>query len=478
MTKYFIYSFLTSIAFLMGLGGCVPTQIPSKSSSQVIPKNYSTSQDTSSIAKMNWREYFTDPNLIALIDTALKNNQELNITLQEIEISKNEIQARKGEYLPFVSLRGGLGFDKQGRYTRLGAVEHNLDIKPETKFPDPLPDFMVGAFASWELDVWKKLRNAKQAAIMRYLASIEGRNFMVTNLVGEIADSYFELMALDNLLEIIQQNIEVQSNALEIIKIQKEATKVTELAVRRFEAQLLNTKSLQFEVKQQIVEIENHINFLLGRFPQPIQRSSKGLVDLKPEQFVNAGIPSQLLTYRPDIRQAEMMLASAKLDVKVAKAQFYPIIGLIGGLGFQAYKPSLWLKSPESIIYSMTGELISPLINRNALKANYRSANARQIQAIYQYEQTVLNAYLEVSNQLNKLSNMEQSFQLKAEEVRMLNLSISISGSLFNSARADYMEVLMTQRDALEAKMDMIETKKQQLHAKVNIYRALGGGWK
>jgi outer membrane protein TolC len=133
---------------------------------------------------MQWRNYFTDADLIALIDTALRNNQELNITLQEIEISKNEIMARKGEYLPFVNIGGAAAIEKEGRFTRHGAVDEAVEMKPGKPIPKILPDFRIGAYASWELDVWRKLRNAKKAATLRYLSSIEGKNFMVTNLIG------------------------------------------------------------------------------------------------------------------------------------------------------------------------------------------------------------------------------------------------------------------------------------------------------
>src|SRR5690606_25832420 len=187
-----------------------------------------------------------------------------NITLQEIEISKNEIRSRKGEYLPFVDFGTGAGMEKEGRYTRHGAVDEQLEIKPGTAFPEPLTDYMFGAYASWEIDVWKKLRNAKKSAISNYLASVEGKNFMVTNLISEIADAYYELMALDNLLDIIEKNIELQTNALKVVKHQKEAAKLSQLAVNRFEAQLLNTQNLQYEIKQNIVETENRINFLTG----------------------------------------------------------------------------------------------------------------------------------------------------------------------------------------------------------------------
>lgn len=300
---------------------------------------------------------------------------------------------------------------------------------------------------------------------------------MVTNLIAEIANSYYELLALDNQLEIIKTNIDIQTNALEIVKMQKEATRVTELAVRRFEAQVLSTKSLQYSIQQKIVETENRINFLVGRFPQPVARNSQNFDSLVPTT-IYAGIPSQLLENRPDVKQAELNLAAAKLDVKATKANFYPSLGITAGVGYQAFNPSYLIKTPESLIYSIAGDLTAPLINRNAIKAMYFNANARQIQAVYDYERTILNAYIEVANQVSKISNLEKSYSLKSEQVQALTQSVTISNNLFKSARADYMEVLLTQRDALESRFELVETKMQQMNAMVNIYRALGGGWK
>jgi outer membrane protein TolC len=163
--------------------------------------------------------------------------------------------------------------------------------------------------------------------------------------------------------------------------------------------------------------------------------------------------------------------------VKVAKANFYPSIGIMAGIGFQAFNPAHLLKTPESLLFSLAGDLAAPLINKNAIKATYYSANATQIQAVYNYERTILNAYIEVANQLSKISNLENSYALKAQQVQALTESINISNELFKSARADYMEVLMTQRDALESRFELIETKQQQMNAFVNMYQALGGGW-
>ena len=473
--KLYKYVGIGCIAF--AYAACKVPVLVGKTENNTVPASYNNTQDSTNSATMQWRNYFTDPNLIALIDTALKNNQELNITLQEIEIARNEIQARKGEYLPFVGVKGGAGFEKVGRYTSRGASEANIEIKPGKETPDPLPDFLLGAYATWEVDIWHKLRNAKKAAVTRYLSTIEGKNFVVTTLIAEIANSYYELLALDNQLDIVKQNIDIQTNALEIVKLQKEATRVTELAVRKFEAEVLNTKSLQYDILQKITETENRINFLLARTPQPITRNAQAFGNALPGDM-HAGLPVQLLANRPDIKQAELELAAAKLDIQVAKAQFYPSLGISASIGYQAFNPAYLVRTPQSILYSLAGELVAPLINKNAIKATYYNANAKQIQAVYNYERTILNAYVEVANQLAKIGNLKSSYDLKAQQVEALTQSINISNELFKSARADYMEVLLTQRDALESKFELIETKKQQLNAMVNIYQALGGGWK
>lgn len=172
-----------------------------------------------------------------------------------------------------------------------------------------------------------------------------------------------------------------------------------------------------------------------------------------------------------------MELEAAKLDVKVAKANFYPSLGITAGLGLQAFNPTYLVEAPESMLYYLAGDIAGPLINRKAIKATYFNANSKQIQAVYEYERTILNAYIEVSNQLSNIVNLKNSYDLKAQQVQALTESIEISNTLFRSARADYMEVLLTQREALESKFELIETKMQQMSAKVRIYKALGGGW-
>jgi multidrug efflux system outer membrane protein len=456
--------------------GCSTPALLKRTENKTTPAQFPRQRDTVSVAKIPYSKFFTDPNLTLLIDSALKNNQEFNIVMQEINIAKNEIRARKGEYLPFLGIGAGAGVEKTSRYTRNGTVEANHDIIEGKEFPEPLPDFVAQARLSWEVDIWKRLRNAKTAALHRYLSSVEGRNFMKTQLIAEIASSYFELMALDNQLDILRQNIRIQQNALEIVKLEKASAKTTELAVRKFEAEVLKNQGRQYGIMQQIVETENRINFLVGRFPQPVARSSAGFTQLRPDS-VSAGLPSQLLFNRPDIRRAEQELIAAKLDVRVARANFYPALRLDAAIGLQAFNPAYLAKMPQSLMYSLAGDLMAPLINRNAIKANYYSASSRQVQSIYNYERSILRAHIEVVNQLANTSNLARSFELQSQQVQALVSSIDISTTLFKSARADYMEVLMTQRDALEARFDLIETKRQQMNALVNIYQALGGGW-
>ena len=476
MNKINFKRYIALLSFGLVVISCSPALTP-LAATKGVPESFDKKMDTTNTATMPWRTYFKDQNLINLIDTALKNNQELQITLQEIEIAKNDIRVRKGAILPQVTLGAGSGVEKVGRYTSQGAGDASTQIKPGKEMPDPLGDFKLGAYANWEVDIWKKLRNSKKAAVNRYLSTVEGKNFVITNLIAEVANSYYELLALDSQLEIVKKNIALQSDALEIVKVQKEAARATELAVQKFQAEVLASKSMEFDILQSIKETENKINFLLGQYPQEIKRDRSDLVKLLPNTLYY-GVPSQLLTNRPDIKQAEFELEAAKLDVKTARAEFYPSLDITASIGVNAFKPTYLFTFPESLLYSLAGDLVAPVINRNAIKAEYSSANSRQIQALYNYERTVLNAFVEVSTQMSRIDNLEKSYALKSQQVASMNRSIDVAGDLFKSARVDYFEVLMTQRDALESQLELIATKKEQFNSAITLYKVLGGGWK
>jgi outer membrane protein, multidrug efflux system len=178
----------------------------------------------------------------------------------------------------------------------------------------------------------------------------------------------------------------------------------------------------------------------------------------------------------PEQRASRKELSATKLDVMAARADFYPALRLTAGFGLNAYDASLLTETRASLLYNVAGDLVAPLINRNAIKAAY--ANAAQMQAVYDYERTVLTAYVEVSNQLSNIENLRNSYALRSQQVEALTSSITISNKLFRSARADHMEVLLTQRDSLGSRFELVETQKQRMSATVDAYRSLGGGWR
>lgn len=448
------------------------------SSDPPLPAAYPISDKAKSSALVGWREYFKDPNLTSLIGTALENNQELNILLQEIAVSKSEVLGRKGAIFPFLTFGTSVGLEKTARHTRDGAVEDNPanEIAAGKEIPDPLSNFGFVADFDWEVDIWRKLRNERDAAVLRYLATQEGRNFMITNIVSEIAQSYYELLAFDSQLAILKPMIEIQKSALEAVKLQKASAKVTELAVKRFEAEVLKNQSHLFEVQQQITVTENKINYLVGRYPRHVQRSSQGFEHLM-LTGIHSGLPAELLRNRPDVRQAELELVASGLEVKAAAARFYPSLNISAALGLQSFALDSAFNAPASVLYGAAANMVAPLINRSAIQAAFNGASARQVGAIYAYQQTVLKAYIEVVNQLAQIKNLNQAYVLKSQQVQALSDSISIAGQLFNNARAEYTEVLFTQRDTLEAKIDLVELKQQQLNAFVKAYKALGGGY-
>lgn len=459
------------------LQSCAIPATTSRVADPGLPAQYAqATTDGSSAATIDWSSWFEDQQLKALIDIALTNNQELAMLLQRIGMAANEVDARKGEYLPFVDIGVVADVDKVGRYTRNGAVEEQLHIREHEAFPDPLRNLQAGLHASWELDVWKKLRTATQAAALEYLASLEGRNLLTTVLVAEVANSYFELLALDNQLANLDQNLDIQRNALDVTRELLNFGRTTSLAVTRFEAEVRKNESERYAIQQDIVATENRLNLLLGRTPQPIARASDSLLQLEPKQ-VSAGLPAELLANRPDIRRAELELQAAALDIKVARANFYPSFALKAGVGLEAFDQRYLLETPASLMYGLSADMIAPLINRRAIAAELRNASAAQVEAAYEYELTVLTAFSEVSTQLSALDKLSRNYALKQQQVDALNSSVEVAGQLFASARADYLEVLLAQREALEARSELIDTKQQQLSAMVDLYRALGGGW-
>jgi outer membrane protein, multidrug efflux system len=439
-----------------------------------MPGDFNGMTSPGNSAQLGVSEFYQDPLLTSLVAQALSGNQELKILEEDVQLATNDVILRRGAYLPFGGLRAGAGVEKNSLYTPIGAVEKNLEYEPGKNFPEPLPNLLLSMDFLWQIDIWRELRNMRDAAIQRQSAAIERRNAFVTRMVAEIATNYYELMAADQRLQILDQIIGFQEQSLQVAKDFKAAGRDTELGVQRFQAEVQKNQSEKLIVRQQIVQAENRINFLRGTYPQPVERRSGNFLDVN-LQSVQMGIPAHLLQFRPDIRAAEHEVAAAGLEVAAARARFFPRLDLTATVGFEAFEPK-YLFDPEAFVGRIAGDLVQPLINFSAIKADYGSANARQLQAIYEYQRVVLNAFTDVVNYLAKAQNYGESVEVKKLQLGSLESSVSIATDLFQNARADYVDVLFSQRDLLEARTVLIETKQQQLAAIVAAYQALGGG--
>ncbi|MCA9065788.1 MAG: TolC family protein, partial [Planctomycetaceae bacterium] len=460
---------------LLTLSGCAIPGLRYAERGSVTPDTFHGVTDTQNSADLGFHAFFNDPSLTQLISEGLSRNQELKIRNQEIQIARNEIMARRGAYLPFVNVGAGGGFEKNSRFTPLGAAEEQLTYPGGGRFSDPLGKSGLSANLLWQVDLWGQLRTARQAAEQRYCEAIEARDYLITQLVAEIAENYYELAALDKRMVFLNQTIEIQQQSLQMAKDLKEAGRdTTELGVQRFLAEVRKNESQRLIINQQIIEVENRINFLAGRYPQPVDRMGWDFIQLD-SRMLNVGVPSELLRNRRDIRAAAREVAASGLDVYVAEANFYPRLDITAGVGFEAFNPR-FLFDPGAFVANAAGGLVAPLINKAAIRAEYSNANSRQLQAIYNYQQTVLNAFIEVVNETNKVANYRQSVAIKQEQVTAMERSVSIATDLFQAFRAEYVDVLFSQRDLLDARTVLIETKQEQLAAVINTYQALGGG--
>ncbi|HMI65347.1 MAG TPA: TolC family protein [Cyclobacteriaceae bacterium] len=477
------HSVCTVSAFLTlaGLYSCKISEPATSAIAPPMPDSFQRKRPDTTLeaARIPWNDFFDDPDLIALIDTAIKKNLDLKMAMQRIEMASAHARVSKGARLPSLSAVTSAAQRKFGEYTMdgIGNFDTNFsnNVGDDKHIAERLPDYYVGLQSAWEVDLWGKLRNQKRASVARFLASEKGKHLIMTSLVAAVAHYYYELLTLDNELEIIRQNIRLQETAVNLVNAQKLAGRANQLAVKQFGAQLLNTKSLEAQVNQEIVQNENQLNVLLGRFPQPIGRGNPILKQKLPKE-INAGIPSQMLIRRPDIQQAELELVAGNANVLAARAAFFPSLMLSSSLGFQAFNTAV-LFNPGSMAYSVLAGLSAPLFNRNMVKANYKQASAERLEVFFHYQKTVLTGFQEVVTGLKRIENLEVVSDLKEEEVGALQEAVAASKDLFIAGMASYLEVVMAQKSVLEAELELSVTRKEQFFSVIDLYKAVGGGW-
>lgn len=470
-----------ALSFVL-LAGCKVQQDSLPESSLSLPETYETAvlDSASNSSQIVWTEFFQDEELKSLIQAALENNQDNQQTLLKINAARATMLNAKRGILPAFSLNAGAAKRKFGEYTMdgVGNADTNLsdNVPADKKIPSPYKDFLVGAEFSWEIDVWGKLRSKKKAAVARLMASEEMSRNIQTWLISEVASNYYHLLALDQEIEVLEENIGLQELALQLITELKEGGKANQLAIDQFEALVLNTKALLQAKNRELKSAEYDLARLVGSLDFSLNRMDLDEA-ITIQNELETGLPSELIQNRPDLKEAEMQLEASKADVHAAKAAFYPSFNLFGMAGFNAFDFSKLFLSPGSGIYQFGAGLTAPIFNRREIRSLYEVAKTDQQIALLQYEKKTLNAYLEVLDLINQMDTYDQQLKMKQYEVSVLERAIEHSNTLFSVGYANYLEVINAQSRTLESAIELADLKASRLQANVKLYKALGGGW-
>ena len=430
----------------------------------------------SSIASLDWRTFFADEDLGRLIEQALAHNFDLQIALQRIEVARAQASRISGARLPEIGLVASASMRRFGDYTMDGAGNAATQIRPGERVPVHYPELFAGLQATWEPDLWGKLAKLGGAARARYLASLEGANLVVANLIADLAIAYYELLAVDEMLAITRESMAQQERMLGLMSIEKQAGRTTELAIQQFAAQLASTRALASSMAHQQRALENQLAILAGRLPAAISRT-RGLLEREVPSVLATGVPSELLRRRPDIRAAELAVQAAHYDVGAARAAFYPRLRITARLGYQAFNPKFLLSTPESLAYSLLGGLVAPLVNRSGIRAELEIANAMQLEAMARYQQVVIRSFAEVSTELFRIARLGEVVDQHRQKVTAIAETVTAADALFRAGRATSLEVLHAHQNTLQSRLELVGALRDRLVARVKLYKALGGGW-
>jgi outer membrane protein, multidrug efflux system len=418
--------------------------------------------EAASLADLPWWEAFRDPRLQELLQTALANNYDLRVAVARVEEARALAARARGAFFPSIGYQGDIA-----RRRASGEV-----IGVPTGQAPTTESFFVGLFtASWELDIWGRIRRQHEAARAQFFATEEARRGVLLSLVSTVAQAYFELLELDARLDIARRNTASFQGTFNLFRRRLEFGLASTLETARAEGALGSTAASIPQLESQIAAKENEIGVLLGRNPGPIPRGTPLFAQaVVPE--VPAGLPSALLERRPDLRQAEQQLVQANAQVGVATANFFPQLTLSGFGG--GVSPQL---EAFSHVWSLAAGLTGPIFQGGQILENYRAFVAAWEQAKLQYEQAVITAFQEVSS---ALTSLEKLVQVEAEQDRAVNAyvdSVRIANRRYTGGLASYYEVLEAQQLLFPAETQLAQVRANRLFAYVQLYRVLGGGW-
>ncbi|MFB6453776.1 efflux transporter outer membrane subunit [Chitinophaga sp. Hz27] len=425
----------------------------------------------SSIAGMEWRQFFTDPVLQALIDRAVKGNLDLQLAMKRVDASQQYLKQAKVAWAPSFTGNVSASTSFPSKNSLNGVSMTNFGLG------DHIEDYTLGVNMSWEIDIWGKIRRQKEAALASYLQTYEGAHAVQTSIVSGIANSYFNLLMLDKQLEVAQKNVALSDTIVKVMRLQKAAGEVTELAIQQALSQQQTAALLVPQLEQAIAIQENAIQILTGELPGKVARDRK-LRDFVVPESLPTGIPADMISRRPDVRASEMGLVAANARVGAAQGNMYPQLTITGSGGLNAFKTSNWFTIPASLFGTVAGGLTQPIFQKRALKTQLEVARIERDQAAITFRQSALYAIGEVSDALVKLDKVKVRQELVAAQVQTTQQAINQAQMLFRSGMANYLEVITAQSRSLESELNQASIDRERLSAMVDLYRSLGGGWK
>lgn len=442
-----------------------------------LPANFrnsvaATTADTSSIADIQWKNFFTDATLQKLIDSAIAKNYDMQIAVKNIDAAQQLFKQVKWNYVPEVALNVTASSNRpsDNSITGLSIAQYNIGTKH-------VEDYSANLALSWEADIWGKIRNQSRQALAQYLQTTEAKKAIQTNIVAGVSQGYYNLLMLDAQLDIAKKNVKLNDSTLRIIRLQYDAGQVTLLAVQQAEAQQQAAAQLVPQFERNVAVQENALSILAGRLPDSIERNGT-LNDVKFPETLTAGVPSTLISRRPDVRSQELALTIANAKVGITKSEMYPALRITASGGVNSFKASNWFNIPAALFGIVAGSVVTPLLQHKELSTQYQVAKIDREKTVLQFRQSVLNAVGEVSDALVKIEKLKQEQAIAANRVKTLQQATTNASLLFKNGLANYLEVITAQSNVLQGELALASIKRDELTATADLYRSLGGGWK
>ena len=466
MKKYFI-KFTISLFLVLTLQSCFVAKSYERPQLEETQNLFRTDQlpmDSISMADVSWKDMITDPYLQQYIEEGLQNNIDIRVAIQQMLAANAYSKQGKAGYFPTLSAGASVTHQELSGNSQFGSF-----------FDSAIDEYAVTADLSWEADIWGKIRSNKRAFEADYLQSVAAHQAVKTRLISDIASTYYQLLSLDAQLEITKRSVAVRDSSVSTIQALKDAGNVTQVAVDQNIALYNNARALQVDLEAAIFRTENTLSILLGRGPQDYDRSV--LEDQNLETDLKLGVPSLLLRNRPDVVAAEYRLIQAFELTNVARSNFYPALTLTATGGFQSLDFDQ-LFNANSLFATIVGGLTQPIFNQRRIRTQKEVADAQQQQALLEFKRSLLVAGNEVSNALYSYNQETKKIDYRKLEVEALRNAESNSNELLKNGFANYLDLLTARQSALNAELNMIDNKLQQLLSIVDLYQALGGGWK